>query len=422
MPHSAHGLKAFHARSVFLQRLQGSVLLFPPLLICVLTVFLLGLGQIKEVVIRAVEPQNRYCGFQLLLGFVTFALLAGTLFFSYLSACVVLRQAGIGYGSSLFYTSEAEWHQDRRIIRWRDAIALSCAAVPMAAIGYAFWSTSGIVYEGRTLLGLTVSTANLPLLQLCAADPSQVPAQLARIAASWSILAAVWLLTLVLYSRLGRVRRGSSIRWRVTRTQRHWLLTLAAVLVLLLPIPLVNWAPYWNEDLFQVVGPLATLGLVLMSAAWLLFAIGEQSRKMGFPFLVVTAVIVFGFGFYVWATNPVPSDTKTEAPRVPTAADRLQVDFEAWLRSRRDVSPGQLRDGGQAEQRRPYAVYVLAAPGGGIYAASFCGQRRVAPRGGLSGLLAAYLRHQRCFRRSHRLVDHQCDLAQDRAGRAGHLQ
>jgi uncharacterized membrane protein len=104
------------ARFEFLQRLQGSLLLSPVLLTGILVVALLGVGQIREVLIYAVEPQSGYCSVHVAAGFASLALLSATIFYGYLSACVILRKAGIGYGSSLSYKSDIELTRDRWLV------------------------------------------------------------------------------------------------------------------------------------------------------------------------------------------------------------------------------------------------------------------------------------------------------------------
>lgn len=350
----------------FLRRLQGSLLFLPIILIVVLALFLMGVGQIKEILIRVVEWQNANCGTQLVLGFLSFAFLTVMLFFSYLSACVVLRKTGIGYGSSLVYGSETELNQDRRIIWIRDLVAILCAALPILAVGYTFCSTSDVVSAGRMLVAEAVSPNEFKTLQLCSADSADLAPQLARVAVGWTVLSALLLIALFLFSRF-ELLRDRTFGLRRTRTQRHWTLTVPAIAALVLPILLINVAPSWYEELFNFVGPLATLGLVLSSVTWLLFVIGEKSRRSGIPIFLIITSVVFILGLYLWMSTP-GLNTQSPSAQVPSASTELQLqaDFEAWLKKRPDLPAS--RDQGS---RRPYPVYIIAAPGGGIYAASF---------------------------------------------------
>jgi len=347
----------------FLRRLQGSLLFSPIIILVVLALFLWKFGQIREIVIRVVEPPlvPAPCGAQLALGFAAFAVLTAMIYFCYVSACVVLRQTGIGYGSSLVYGSDHELRQDRRIVWWRDGAALLCAGLPIAAVGAAFWSTSGVVSDARKLVGEKVSDSGVPTFGLCAPTDDLLPAQLAHVAVVWWALAGLLLLGLLAFTRLEY--RAGGIVARRPRTKRHWILTVFAAAVLLLPIPLINLNPVAAEELFNSIGPLATLGLVLTSTTWLLFVIGEKSRRSGIPYFLIIVILVFVVGLYLWISRPEdlpPRVMPTDAEKARAAAD-LENEFATWLKNRRDKNA----------YTRPYPVYILSAPGGGIYAASF---------------------------------------------------
>lgn len=357
--------------SRFFPRLQGSLLFWPPILSFILALFLYNTGQIREILIRVVESKNTQCEPQLVLGFVAFACLTAMLFFSYLSACVVLRQTGIGYGSSLVYSSETELRQDYGIAWIRDVVALVSASLPILFIGGAFAAQAVIVEKDRLLVGQDVTSTSLPWAQLCATNSAELSPQLALASAQWTTLSLVFLVILFLVSRL-RIVRGWRIAPRRTRTKRPLLLTLLAFLGLVLPIPLINWDASWNEGLFNAIGPLMTLGLMLTSTAWLLFVIGEISRRSGFPIFLVLIVVVFVFGLYQWSSSTqVPPDAELKDPVADTKiSSAFAADFKTWLRSRTDKDPLPA-SGGNAATRRPYPVFIIAAPGGGIYAASF---------------------------------------------------
>jgi hypothetical protein len=358
----------------FLRRLHGSVLLSPVILVVLLGIFILSTGQIREILIRVVEQRNDNCHIQLPLGFGAFALLAITLFYGYLSACVALRQTGIGYGRSLLYKSDVELFQDRRIMRWRDVLAVFCAATPLMAVGIAYWYASASVAAEIVLIGEEVSPKPVSLTQLCAGSPGQLPAQLARTAQLWIAGSILTLATIYLLSKIERVRgHRMRIAWRSTRTRHHRVLTVFAAAVLILPVLLIKIDPATNEHVFTVIGPLATLGLVLMSTAWFLFAVAQRSRLRGIPYFTLTAIFVFGFGFFIWMTRPGIPPEKGAAENTKELAKKaeaiLQTAFENWLDHRTDAKayPAQSENA----KLQPYPVYVIAAPGGGIYAASF---------------------------------------------------
>jgi hypothetical protein len=344
---------------LFLPRLQRSIVLSPLILIGSMSLLLLGTGQMREALLRVVEPGNTRCASQLSLGFVAFLLLSVTLFYCYLSSCVVLRKMGIGYGSSLIYDSNVELTRDRRIVWIRDLAALACAAAPLTTIAYGFWILSEELPDGEPLRLFAGS------FQLCAANARQMPTQLAHVAIGWLVLSVVFLLVLFLTSRL-ELRRSGSIGARKTRTRLHPLLKWTSAIIVLAPIPLINVNPVWHVTLFQYIGPLATLGLVLMSTATLLFTIGEWSKKSGIPLFTITAIVVFVIGLYSWARSlSQEHSADNELGRNPKAVPELKLQFVDWLKNRADKVH---KDG---VPRQSYPVFILVAPGGGIYAASF---------------------------------------------------
>jgi hypothetical protein len=349
---------------LFLPRLQRSIVLSPLILVGSLSLLLLGTGQMREALLRVVEPGNTMCASQLSLGLFAFLLLSATLFYSYLSSCVVLRKMGIGYGSSLIYESNVELRRDRLIVWIRDLAALACAAAPLMTIGYGFWLLSQITQRENQLMG--IAAGSKPALQLCATDAGQMPGQLAHVALGWLALSVMFLLGLFLTARL-ELRRSGRLGVRSTRTRLHPLLKWISAITLLVPIPLINANAVWHVALFQHIGPLATLGLVLMATATLVFAIGEWSKKLGIPFFTITAIVVFVLGLYSWVrtTSQIELNAKpasADAPGEPTA---LEQKFVQWLKARQDA------DWRDAVPRQPYPVFILVAPGGGIYAASF---------------------------------------------------
>src|SRR5438132_13404578 len=105
MIESARAIPGIGDPGLFLPRLQRSIMLSPLILVGSLSLLLLDTGQLREALLRVVEAENPRCASQLSLGLGAFLLLSGTLFYSYLSSCVVRRKMGIGYGRSLGYGS-----------------------------------------------------------------------------------------------------------------------------------------------------------------------------------------------------------------------------------------------------------------------------------------------------------------------------
>lgn len=362
-------------RFEFLQRLQGSLLLSPVLLTGILVVALLGVGQIREVLIYAVEPQSGYCGVHVAAGFASLALLSATIFYGYLSACVVLRKAGIGYGSSLSYKSDIELTRDRWLVGLRNIFAITCAAGPLIAIGLVFRATGfQVAHTARLSGGAEFDIQSVGWLPdgLCAGDGPgrQLAAHLIQVGNLWLAFSVVFLIVLYISAHTIFVCKGRL--WQVstwglsscpTRTRRGYIMMTAALAILLVPIPLLRFAPASHDSLYVWLGPLATLGLVLAATAWLLFVIGESSKKSGLPWFLIIAILVFGLGLFTWmqrASTGTPLTVRQESTEEPSELHKAFVD---WL-SERDKVLG-------SASREPYPVYIVAAPGGGIYAAAY---------------------------------------------------
>lgn len=361
-------------RAQFLQRLQGSVLVSPLLIMAAICLFLAFNKQIAELLIFVVEPHNKLCDVHLTAGFIAMTLLAAVVFFGYLSGCVVLRKAGIGYGSSLFYKETIELQRDRKIVGWRNALALACAVAPLAVVWWVFHVASGFVALRQTA-GAQHPDTPAPWLpqQFCATDPVTLSQHLAQVGNAWLVLSAIVAVALYLFAHLTFYRRQGALglAWRSTRTRQGRMTTALALIVLVAPVPLMLTAPHLHETLYGWLGPLATIGLVMMATAWLLFFIAEGSKRSGIPFFLIAFVAVFGIGLFKWASTPSPTSepgslaetSKRDAPEqkgLGVAQSQFSAMFKNWLDARRPSGAD-----------RPYTVYIVAAPGGGIYAANY---------------------------------------------------
>ncbi|MBU1212008.1 MAG: hypothetical protein KJ587_12130 [Alphaproteobacteria bacterium] len=368
---------AFHwlaPRARFLQRLQGSILVSPLLIMGAICLFLAFNKQIAELLIFVVEPQNERCAIHLGAGFIAMTLLAVVVFYGYLSGCVVLRKTGIGYGSSLFYKEAVELHRDRKIVWYRNALALACAVAPLAVIHWVFQTASG--YAGlRQVAAAPQAGTAAPWLpeRFCALNADALPQHLSQVGNVWLVLSLLVALALHLTAQLSFDRRQGARRlsWRSTRTRQGRTIAALAMLVLMAPVPLMFAAANLHEALYLWLGPLATLGLVMMATAWLLFVVAEGSKRSGIPFFLIAFIVVFGIGLLKWASPaplpelaadlPTPKERDEQKQKALTEAERqFAATFKDWLDARRP--PGS---------DRAYPVYIVAAPGGGIYAANY---------------------------------------------------
>jgi hypothetical protein len=83
----------------------------------------------------------------------------------------------------------------------------------------------------------------------------------------------------------------------------------------------------------------------------------------GAPVLVFACLAAFLFSFLGWNNNHAIRETTLETPRPVFNAAGPQLEFESWYRSRKDLDHFMA-------QKRKYPVYIIAARGGGIYAAA----------------------------------------------------
>ncbi len=379
--------QSFDNSGQFLRRLQGSVLLSPVFISLALFGFLITSGQIAEILIYVVEPQNARCSIHLIGGFAAMTLLALAVFYGYLSGCVILRKAGIGYGSSLFYKASVELQRDRQIVWWRNILAFLCAAIPLFAIGRVFFLASEQVAlrterrtDGSLIPPLEPDAASWLSRQLCATSAPDLAAHLSYLGWIWLVASSIAVVAILITAHLNLHLSKSSLQLtrRMTRTRSGWGISLLAIATLVAPIPLMLWAPQTHEELYLWLGPLATIGLVLMATAWLLFFIAEQSKRRGVPFFLIMFILVFGLGLWKWvstatdkvgaASNFAASNSAGRfAPARIRAADgeaapsEFSSKFMEWIGARQE----------QSNDGKPFPVYIVAAPGGGIYAASF---------------------------------------------------
>jgi hypothetical protein len=372
------------------QRGASSLLLAPLILSFLLALALYGIPQLSEVYISLADPKRAR---QLYLGLASIALLSTALFFAYLSSWVVMRGTGVGYGSRLLYSDAVLIRDDDHIVTVRDVLAMLCAAAPFTGVLFGFWSTMRDL-AGRTKI-MNDAVGLIAPGQAAAIDIAGIEHSMLRIAWMIAIAAVLWIGILYIAARLelrdafrawtrdklgaifGRRMPGYTYprltgwrgwmpfqrRWRM-RTRMPWLVSIiAAAMLILAPILQYLWPEKFNA-VFVTIGPLATFGLALTALTLVVHYVGNGSRRVGLPFILLLAilVLVWGGSRYMGTDKSVAASAsgKHEGHR-DRAQSPLVGPFRAWLESRADrtVFAG-----------RKYPVFVIAAQGGGIYAAT----------------------------------------------------
>lgn len=369
------------------ERVRGSILVSPLLFTGVLVLALIFVGQFREIYIRAAEPDNFAA---LLMGMAAMGLLSVTLFFGYISAWVEMRKAGIGFGGGLVYRNRMEINTDQRMILFRDAAALLCAVAPLVAVGVGFTRAGNDLVLKLSLFDDAVRTATLGD-QAMPRSLLDLPGRLWLASWGWFFLAAVVALLVLGHGRtelrfasngLPRILTRARIRSEIP------VLARASAITMLVVPPLMLWlAPERFNDLFRWLGPLATVGLMLVALTTILFLLGNLSHRTGIPCIGLILGSILLFGVINWfrstdletAPGGVGGTGQAEpASRRPRnvqsagaqgSADVEQADLAStpakllagWIKSRKDVT----RFAGKR-----YPVFIIAAQGGGIYAAS----------------------------------------------------
>lgn len=374
-------------RSIDWERVRGSVLISPLLFTGLLAMALINVGQFREIYVAAAQPESFRA---LLLGMGGMALLSITLFFGYIAAWIEMRKAGIGFGGGLVYRNLKEISTDQRMILFRDLAALICALAPLVAVGVGFGLAGNELVVKLSVFDNAVRTATL--------DDQAMPRALLELpnrlwAASWGwfFLTLVVGLLILGYGRTEVKLMRNGIPRIVARARMRdtipWPAGACAAAMIVGP-PVMLWlAPEWFNDVFRWLGPLATVAAMLVALATILFLLGNASHRTGIPWigLILGAILFIGILNWLGSSDieqiqaqPVRSDrqpvAEQRARNVQSAGAQASYDvvqpdlatapaklLATWLRNRKDIA----RFNGKR-----YPVFIIAAQGGGIYAAS----------------------------------------------------
>jgi hypothetical protein len=246
---------------------------------------------------------------------------------------------------------------DHRLIALRDAKAFGCATLPLAGL------VLGLIKLGLGTENLCKNySLALEALQLetpsgCVSfDGYTIFTIKIAVAAALVVVAAMILWTLLL-PYLERSTRG-----------RKWVVGISAAIALLAGFgPVIGHGPIARDLVVTVawwLGPLVAVLAVLVSAATVLMALSWFSERTHFPFtavLFLTAIVMGTFGIRQNITSQATQEANAGGASISNNSNPLWPQFKDWLDRRNDR---------QAFADRPYPVFIVAAQGGGIYAAS----------------------------------------------------
>lgn len=205
--------------------------------------------------------------------------------------------------------------------RWRYACALVCALAPFLGILWGIWSAQSNSPAAIAFAALTAATGVL--------------------------------LAAILYAG-----SHSRVDWFLPGERLKIAMLCAIFLPMAAPAPLI-------VDFATLIGPLGMIGWQLFAA----FIVAEFLVKYlpGFRDVIRRILIASAVGYAIhtaWtllSASHVARETGIVQPVAAPEATAVHGAFEAWLRAR----PGRAKTSGKA-----YPVFVVAAEGGGIYAAS----------------------------------------------------
>ncbi|MCB1511930.1 MAG: hypothetical protein KDJ36_13600, partial [Hyphomicrobiaceae bacterium] len=112
-------------------------------------------------------------------------------------------------------------------------------------------------------------------------------------------------------------------------------------------------------ELPQWIGIIGLLGLFLSFVLVAIAQLYSWGRQINTPLITILLLLALGFSAFDLNDNHTIRNSPTAVVR-PPEPPKLDAAFERWFKSREDKD---------AFKERPYPIYVVAAQGGGIYAA-----------------------------------------------------
>ncbi len=164
--------------------------------------------------------------------------------------------------------------------------------------------------------------------------------------------AATAVLSAVVLAALSLPRFERRARW-ANWAFSHVSVTVGALTFLVLTLAMAHWPT-------GVPWALGTLGIIFLSFSTLAFLLtwfSQIYQRTGWPVTVILSALAFIFSLLGWNNNHEVKFALSDTP-----APRVEAAFPDWLMARADKD-------WYREQAKPYPVYVVAAEGGGMYAA-----------------------------------------------------
>lgn len=270
------------------------------------------------------------------------------LLFLTLSSCAISLM-----GRALLLTTKPNFFEADRwegfVVRCLPAI---CGAATMMAVGFGMVSAAKDIPTIPLPASAIARSASLAEMARLTSEGAS-DAEGLRIA-GYAILALAVVLLVVL-GRLGY--HSPKFAQSVSNHGRGvWVGGLATVVALSILFSLFN-------GLAAFLGTIAIVCIFVSILVIVVTGMRIDSRHMGWPVLVFACLAAFVFSFFDWNDNHVINETRLTTTRFLADPGGPQRDFEAWYRSRKDLSYF-------TDKKENYPVFIVAARGGGIYAAA----------------------------------------------------
>lgn len=263
------------------------------------------------------------------------------------------------------YVEHASLHFDRRLLRVRDWCSFTSFILPLVGL-----------FLGLALLRRDVAETQLNLEAAVSRVSSSLPpdrqkslltdfvSPLSNVAPYLLVFAVITAAAIGLLFWVARRRRRQLVRSRVSlRYAAVGLGTVVSVATVAAPLLL----PSYVVGGAQAIGPLASVALVLIVLVCVGIALSYLSHILRFPVFGTVVVALIGyFAVQTYAAMQAQRQAQVStAGKDVSTADELAQKFSQWFDARAANYRQQFEPKGQR-----YPVFIVAAQGGGIYAAS----------------------------------------------------
>jgi hypothetical protein len=171
--------------------------------------------------------------------------------------------------------------------------------------------------------------------------------------AGWVLIGTALVLLMVARSLTGRQRK--LVKTISDHGPGIWIAAIGAELALSILFAVFN-------GLAASLGTIAVVSLFGVVLVAVLTGLQINFYRSGWSLLALACVAAFAFSFFGWNDNHVIHEKPLKNPQAIFDAAGPQLAFESWYRSRKDL--------GHFTKTQRYPVFIVAARGGGIYAAA----------------------------------------------------